>query len=222
MKTVLITGASGQLGGFVTPEFAGAGWRVVSIQSPRQGRHRVPGVFYVADLADEADALRVLDELNEDGVVVDAVVLLAGGFEAGSLSETSADSMRRMFDMNFYSSFHLVRGLAGSTVFRGGICQVIFIGAGSVQNPKVASGLVSYSLSKSLLFSIAQYINADSEHLQMRATILVPGTIDTAANRSWNPDADRSGWSKPEDMAVLIRRIAGADPDLDWKPVMNC
>ena len=73
-----------------------------------------------------------------------------------------------------------------------------------------------------MLASLVEYLQADALRLNVRFTMLLPGTIDTPANRSFQPDADRSAWSKPDQMAVLMRRLAEGDDSLDWKAFLEC
>ena len=43
----------------------------------------------------------------------------------------------------------------------------------------------------------------------LRANVILPGTIDTPANRQSNPDADFSKWVRPDAIASLIMWLAG-------------
>ncbi|MCC7142528.1 MAG: SDR family oxidoreductase [Candidatus Eisenbacteria bacterium] len=42
----------------------------------------------------------------------------------------------------------------------------------------------------------------------IRANAIVPGTIDTPANRAAMPNADRSSWSDPSEIARLLLVLA--------------
>lgn len=220
MKTVLITGATGALGSVTANAFNSAGWRVVRILSPRSTAP-VDADTYIADLSDEIQVQAVTLRMKEDGLVPSAAVLIAGGFEGGGLAESEHAIVQRMMDMNFYSAWHIIRSV--SQIF-GSIhgFNFIAIGARAARDPKAGQSVMAYALSKSLLFSMAQILNADAESTGVRTTVLVPGTIDTPANRLWSPDADFSGWSKPEDMAKLMCSIAENDPGLEWKQFLEC
>jgi len=43
----------------------------------------------------------------------------------------------------------------------------------------------------------------------LRANVILPGTIDTPANRQSSPDADFSTWVRPTAIASLITWLAG-------------
>jgi len=159
--------------------------------------------------------------MSEDGIKPSALVLIAGGFEGGGLAETDHAALQRMLNMNFYSAWHVVRSV--SQIF-GPIAglNIIMIGARAARDPKSGGTAMAYALSKSLLFSMADILNVDEKFPEARVTILVPGTIDTPANRSWSPEADFSKWSKPDEMAKLMCAVAANDPSLPWKPIIEC
>ena len=220
MKTVLITGASGGLGTFVTAEFRRAGWKVLTVQSPRSGS--ADASAYAADLTRETDVVKLIDRLRIDGHRPDALMLLTGGFEAGALDGSTGSSVQRMLDLNFFTAYHLIHGLVRNTFPGTEPLQIVCIGARVAGNAKIAKDLLAYSISKSVLASLVEYLQSEDRRLNIRATMLLPGTIDTPANRSFQPDADRSGWSKPGEMAVLMRRLAEGDDGVDWKAFLEC
>ena len=75
-----------------------------------------------------------------------------------------------------------------------------------------AKNAVAYSLSKSLIFKLAEILNADGKDRNLTASVLVPGTIDTPDNRSAMPNADFSKWVSPNAMAdVMLRLCADAE-----------
>jgi hypothetical protein len=52
-------------------------------------------------------------------------------------------------------------------------------------------------------------------------TVIVPGTIDTKANRDAMPDADFSKWVKPEQMAEIIEYTVSDKADVLREPVLK-
>jgi NAD(P)-dependent dehydrogenase (short-subunit alcohol dehydrogenase family) len=63
---------------------------------------------------------------------------------------------------------------------------------------------MAYALSKSLIFRLAELINADSRQSHVHATVIVPSTIDTAANRQSMPDAEFNKWVPAASIADTI------------------
>jgi NAD(P)-dependent dehydrogenase (short-subunit alcohol dehydrogenase family) len=43
----------------------------------------------------------------------------------------------------------------------------------------------------------------------VRVNAILPGTIDTPGNRAAQPDADRSGWTRPEAIGRVILFLCG-------------
>ena len=70
--------------------------------------------------------------------------------------------------------------------------------------------MVAYGLSKSLLFKLAEYINADAHGKDITATVVVPSTLDTEANRKSMPQADPASWVKPEDLAGILEFVVSS------------
>ena len=64
--------------------------------------------------------------------------------------------------------------------------------------------MVAYGLAKSLLFRLAELMNAEARGTNVVTSVIVPGTIDTLPNRKSMPDANFKDWVKPEQLAELI------------------
>ena len=59
-------------------------------------------------------------------------------------------------------------------------------------------------MSKTMVLRLAEFINAEGRDKNIRATVIVPGTIDTQANRRAMPDADFTRWVPPLRIAQAI------------------
>lgn len=57
------------------------------------------------------------------------------------------------------------------------------------------------------MFRLAEVINAEGKNKNITASVIVPGTIDTPANRHAMPDADFSSWVNPVDVAAAMEFI---------------
>lgn len=205
MKTVLITGASGALGTAVAAEFRQHGWQVVSIQAPKPGRLPESHTF-IADLTDEQQVLAVVNEIVLKFGGIDAALLLVGGFEGGGIEHSDSGVVQRMFNLNVLTAWHVLRPVMLHFRKSGRHGKVILTGAANALDPEKGRHNFAYAWSKASLMSVAAMLNKDAP-----ATVtglLLPGTIDTAANRSFSPGADFSAWDKPEDLALEIRNFA--------------
>ena len=85
--------------------------------------------------------------------------------------------------------------------------------------PEQGKGALAYSLTKSLLFRLAELLNATAKGKNVVASVVAPSTIDTAVNRKSMPDADFSAWVKPEDIATLLEFICSDEGNALREPV---
>ena len=207
MKTVLITGAGGNLGAACADHFAGKGWQVIAFVSPGAVPPTAkPRMRYVeADLMDEAGTAEVLSRVTGDFPVIDLAVLTVGGFAGGAVEKTDGAALKKMYALNFETAYYTARPLFSHMGKQPHGGRMVFIGARPALDASAGKGLVAYGLSKSLLFKLADYLNAASS--TVKTHVIVFSTLDTPQNRTAMPDADRSGWIKPEAVAKTIEEI---------------
>lgn len=205
MKTILVTGASGNLGKEVVEHLHQQGYAILATlgSSHEMGmfNHLLHVKAQVVDVLDPDSVNVFLDE--HEAANLQAAVLLVGGFAMGGLQETDADLLHRMYGLNFLSAFNVVKPLMARFERQGG-GQFILIGARPALHPDEGKNMVAYALSKALIFELAKLINAEGNAQQITATVVVPGTIDTPANRTAMPDADPSRWVPTDNIAELI------------------
>ena len=58
-----------------------------------------------------------------------------------------------------------------------------------------------------MLFNLADFINESVKGKNISASVIVPSTIDTVANRKAMPDANPENWVKPEQLADMIELV---------------
>ena len=208
-STILITGANGNLGTTVVKKFLDAGFRVIAIDANDDHLQFASGnsafQFYSVNLVDEAAVDSLLEGLlNKE--TISAGFLLAGGFAMGKFGETAATEMRRMIDLNFFTTYSIARQLYRSMQSKGH-GRLVFMGARPALEPKAAQNMSAYAISKSMIFRLAEVINAESKDVDITASVIVPATIDTPPNRSSMPNADFSKWVTPAQIADLLMVI---------------
>ena len=59
------------------------------------------------------------------------------------------------------------------------------------------------------MVSLIRTAALENKDAGVAANVILPGTIDTPANRKAMPDADVSKWVQPESIAKLITWLAG-------------
>lgn len=215
---VLVTGGAGNLGRAVTRGFLERGARVV-----------VP--FYKTDAPDALDQLRsefgdrlhsfALDLTTERGAEqavrqtiewggrLDAVAHLVGGYADGfDLVETPLGIWDRMIDLNLKSAW-LVARFAIPRMLESGGGSLVFVSSRAALEDRAGKG--AYAVSKSALLTLVETMADEYGVRGIRANAVLPGLIDTEANRLAMPDADHDRWPGPEAVAKVIVFLASAE-----------
>lgn len=208
-KVVVITGAGGALGQAVVKKFSKDGFTVLATVSPgKQLGYEVEGkvIVHPVDLTKETDVAKFVRDAIAAHKSIDACICLAGGFALGDLEATDSALLNKMMAVNFDTAYHMVRHVHNNMANQK-TGRIILVG--SKPGMKVATGknMVAYTLSKSLIFRLAEIINADVERNNVQCHVVVPTTIDTPANRSAMPTADFTAWTTPQKIAAVMAGI---------------
>ncbi|MCW5980640.1 MAG: SDR family NAD(P)-dependent oxidoreductase [Bryobacteraceae bacterium] len=200
-KAVLITGAEGGLGAFVTKAFLEAGALVAGVsRSINESDFPHPSFAAIsAELSDSSAAEAVAAQVVERFGKLDALIHLVGGFAGGQpVADTDDATVDKMLDMNFRSAFHVMR--AAVRRMKGG-GRIVAIGSRAVSEPVAA--IAAYAASKAALISLVRTLAVENRDAGITANVIVPTTIDTPATRAADPNADHSRWTDPRRMANL-------------------
>jgi len=208
-KVVFITGASGGLGSSVTRTFLEQGARVIGA-SLRITAADFPQPNFEAMAID----FNQLDEIKR-GVAkiverygrLDVLVHLLGGFAGGpSIAETTDAMWEQMQNINLTSAFHIFRESIPH-LRKSASGRLIAIGSLTAAQPHVNLG--AYVTFKAALAMLVETVALENAGAGLTANVILPGTMDTPANRKAMPDADFSKWAKTENVAKLVLALAG-------------
>lgn len=205
-KNIIISGASGGLGQDVVKKLSDLGNELYVTFGSKNAHifdtfKNVTG--QVVDLTSNEESLNFVKSTIEKATTIQTGIFLVGAYAPGSLHETDDALLEKMFSLNFFTTFHLVKPLMEHFKANGG-GQFIFVGARPALEANQGKGNFAYALSKSLLFKMAEFINAEGKSDNITATVIVPSTIDTPTNREAMPDADFSKWISASDIAESI------------------
>lgn len=208
-KVVLVTGANGGLGKSVTQALLDAGATVAGLSRKiEQSEFKNPAFMPLsADISSGEAAKNAVENVVARFGKLDVVVHTVGGFTGGqSIVQTDDATFQRMFDMNLNSAFYLLRA-AIPHVRKSPAGRIIAIGSRAAVDP--GPGVGAYSASKAALVSLIRTIAAENKDAGVTANVILPGTMDTTANRKAMPNADFSKWVQTANVASLILWLAG-------------
>jgi len=206
-RVVLITGAKGGLGTSVTERFLEVGATVVGTsRSIKQSDFNHPKFTAIA--ADFSNGAAVNDLVNQ--VVsrfgkIDALAHVMGGFAAGTVAETDDKTWDMMRDLNLTSAFYILRAVIPH-MRKAKYGRIVAVG--SLAAVESHAGLGAYVTSKMAMAALVRTVALENADANITANVVLPGTMDTHANRAAMPDADFSKWVQTADVAKLIQTLA--------------
>ena len=210
-KIVLVTGADGGLGTHVTQAFLDAGATVVGTSRKiRQADFNSPNfTALAAEISTREGAQTLIDQVVRRFGRLDVLAHTVGGFAGGqSIPDTDEAIFQRMVDLNLNCVFYILRAAVPS-LRKTGSGRVIAIGSRAALEP--GAGVGAYSASKAAMVSLIRTVALENKDAGLTANAILPGTMDTPANRKAMPHADVSRWVQASSVADLVVWLA-SDP----------
>jgi NAD(P)-dependent dehydrogenase (short-subunit alcohol dehydrogenase family) len=207
-RSVLVTGATGGLGGAVVDVFRAGGWRVVT--PVRKDAAGADGVVVVSgvDASDPAAVARAVEiAAGDPAAPLRAVVNLIGGYAGGAkVHEQPLADFEHQFTANLRPTYLVTQAALPRLVDAGGGAVVCVSSRAAVAPFSGASG---YITAKAAVIAFAQAVAVEYRADGVRCNTVLPSVIDTPANRAAQPAADHSRWVPPGQIAGVIRFLAG-------------
>ncbi len=209
-KNVIVTGAAGALGQAVAAGFKQAGARLALVDintDALAGRYGGDTALLLrADLTDPesiADAVeRTLSQLGR----IDVLANVAGGFKMGPrVHETAIEDWDFMLNLNAKSVFLMSRAVVPQMLAAGG-GKIINVAARVAREGRAR--MAPYSVAKTAVARLTEALAAEYREDNINVNCVLPGTLDTPANRQAMPDADFSRWVAPAALADVIMFLA--------------
>ena len=208
-KVVLVTGANGGLGSQVTRAFLEAGATVVGTSPRIQASDFEHARFtaIAAEISNLQGARNLVDQIVSRFGRLDVLAHTVGGFAGGTpVAETDDATFQKMMDMNVNVTFHLLRAVI-PVMRKAGGGRIVAIGSRQALEP--AANVGAYSASKAAMVSLIRTVADENKNSGITANVILPGTMDTPANRKAMPDADFGKWVQPARVAALMVFLAG-------------
>jgi NAD(P)-dependent dehydrogenase (short-subunit alcohol dehydrogenase family) len=214
-KVVLITGATGALGTQVVAAVAPPAARLALT-----ARHLEPlqALAERLSLAGERTLLHPADLAREDDVTalmaagaarwggVDVLFNLAGGWSGGArVAEVTLEDWQAALETNLHSALLVDRAVLPYMAARKW-GRIINIASRAAEDPGPRQ--VAYNVAKAGVVALTRSIAAEYRRSGVAAITILPGIIDTPANRDQMPDADFSRWVAPQQIAELLLFLA--------------
>jgi NAD(P)-dependent dehydrogenase (short-subunit alcohol dehydrogenase family) len=207
-QTAIVTGATGNLGKAVVKKFLDSGIKVIATMLPGDNLDQFTSNthFHTAalDVSKEEDVKQFINNTVLEYPTIDVAALLVGGFAMGNISNTSGSDLHKMFSLNFESAYFLSKEIFSQMGKQPSGGQIFLVGARPALVAEAGKEMIAYALSKSLIFKLAELLNAADKKKNIITSVIVPSTLDTPQNRTSMPDANFSNWVKPEDVAEVI------------------
>ena len=204
-KVVVIAGGFGALGQTVAPAVARAGATVITADRNPLPAQVVAGSAMKADVTDETDVQRVVNEVIQTHGRIDVLINLVGGFAMGRVEETDVALWQRMLAMNVTAAFLLSKAVLPPMGKRG-TGRILHVAAWAAVEP--FPGAAAYIVAKSSLLALIRVLALELKGSGVTVNGVLPNTIDTPANRASMPQADPSTWTKPEAIAETLIFLA--------------
>jgi NAD(P)-dependent dehydrogenase (short-subunit alcohol dehydrogenase family) len=210
-RIAIITGGTGALGRAVTLDLLKSG---ASVAVPYLGQKGWESLQAAAgdvsdrlmggpvDLKSSTDVDTFVSSVSERHGRVDFLVCVAGGFTAGKSFESDDPQWAQMMDLNLMSVIRALRPVVPMMV-RQNFGRIVTISSGAILKGGGA-GIAPYAVSKGAVLQLTEILGQELAKHEIRVHCILPGTMDTEANRKSMPKADFSKWVQTEDVAKVI------------------
>lgn len=211
-KTVLVTGASGNLGRTVATAFIANDANVIAVDRDLACLTEVYGatskqcLTVAADLTN-SDQVRLAVRAGLDGFGrIDVLCNIAGGFWMGpQVHQTDQADWDRMFDMNVRGLLNVVREVVPTMIDAGG-GKIVNVAANSALRGAAQMG--AYCASKDVVVRLTETMSLELRDHSINVNCVLPSILDTQDNRRAMPDADFGRWVTTEALSDVMLFLA--------------
>lgn len=193
-RSIVVTGASGNLGRAVCARLARDGARVVPFVHEKRGADERQ-----VELTDE----RAVDAAFEGIPALWAAVNCAGGWRGGSpVRETPAGIFEAMIATNLRSAFLVSRAALRRFGPEGG--RIVNVTAANAAALVGLAGSAAYAAAKAGVIALTKAIAEEGAATGVRASCVAPGVMRTPQNERAMPGVDSAPWVEVDAVAEAI------------------
>ena len=144
---------------------------------------------------------------NKEAGDIHAWLNIIGGFTMGNHVEEGRDDWNYMYNTNFMTALNCCQQILPKMKYAGW-GRIINMGAQSAIRGMPLAG--ADCTSKAAIHTLTKIIALENEG-NITCNAILPGIIDTPANRKQMPGADHSNWIAPKRIAVQIEGLLLSD-----------
>ncbi|MBO4627564.1 MAG: SDR family oxidoreductase [Lachnospiraceae bacterium] len=204
METIVITGASGDIGSAVALQLAKQGRRLALIghKNTEALEHTAEeasalGAYcrtYAGDLGDEDFVRTTMEDIRDTFHRIDGLVHVAGYSSAGLLTDLTFEEWNRLVSANLTSAYLCIKHVTPAMLHLGA-GRILMIS--SVWGTRGASFEAAYSATKGGLDSLTKAMAKELAPSNIAVNALAPGMVNTKMNARLSE----------EDLASLVEEI---------------
>ena len=202
---IVITGANGALASFLLEHFSLRAAFVVGTvrQLSKESKLKNNEAIIEMDPLDHYSIDEAISWIQNESGDIHVWMNIIGGFVMGNHVEEGYDDWAFMYNTNFMTSLNCCQQILPH-MKRSGWGRIINIGSQLAKRGIPLAG--PYCASKLAVHSLTKIIALENSN-GITCNALVPGIIDTPANRQNMPDSNNSGWVSVEKIANKIEDI---------------
>jgi NAD(P)-dependent dehydrogenase (short-subunit alcohol dehydrogenase family) len=217
-RVAVVTGGTGALGSAVALDLLAAGARVAvpyrsedawAALESRAGERAERLWGAQVDLTEAQQVEGFVREVAARWERVDFLAAVAGGFAAGKSYETDPQVWEHMFNLNLRSLILSLRSVL-PLMIRQNFGRIVTVSSGAILAGGGA-GIAAYALSKGAVRQLSGILAEELKAYDIHVHCILPGTMDTEANRRAMPKADFSQWVRTGDVARVVHLLLGDD-----------
>ncbi|HLR33303.1 MAG TPA: SDR family oxidoreductase [Fodinibius sp.] len=191
LRKAVVTGGSSGIGKSIIHAFSKAG--IVTAAADVNADEDLPGDLFKIDLTDPKQITAFISNVKNTIGFPDILICNAGRGIHQKLSEGDPDRWEKIFQLNVFSTFRLIRAFVPAMIMRAA-GDVVFISSVSSGHAYTYGGI--YTATKAAIDQLAETLRLEVQP-DIRVTVIHPGVVETDFFKSMisgNQTPEEIGW----------------------------